>query len=87
MVSTRSTWQYMTHIPHTKYGGSDHRYGGLDESIYSLPPMGVGQGSDSGSTGYSMITSSMFDGMHRRGLAMMIPTPLSLTPIDLSDGV
>ena len=61
--------QRLVHHVRTLFGTSQKLYGGPDDDTFSLPPQGMGQGHGSGPTIWSVLSSTIFEILHKEGYA------------------
>ena len=72
-----STIQHMVHCVRTSFGDSELTYGGEDISAWENFAQGVLQGNASGPTIWSLISSVIFEILHKRGLSVELCTSIS----------
>ena len=72
-----STIQRMTHKIRTAYGDSNSSYGGDELGDWKNFPQGVLQGNASGPTIWALLSSIIFDCLHKRGFGTQFCTSLS----------
>ena len=72
-----STIQRMTHKIRTAFGDSSISYGGDDIGSWENYPQGVLQGNAAGPTIWVLVSSIIFDILHKRGLSVEFCTSLS----------
>ena len=71
-----STLQEVQYFTSTVYGVSNESFGGADEA-YTNKPQGTGQGNGAAPQIWAVISSKMFQVLHKLGLASVIKTPIS----------
>ena len=76
MFSMFHSIQYMQFITRTAYGDSEKTFGGLEEGFLARP-QGLGQGNGSGPPVWAVVSSRMFEVLHKRGLATDFTTPIT----------
>ena len=69
--------QNLTHSVRTAYGISAKSYGGKSKR-YTCPPQGLGQGNGKGPTVWSILSSTIFQALHKQGFSTTFCTALSL---------
>ena len=76
MFSMFHSIQYMQFITRTAYGDSGKTFGGMEEGFLARP-QGLGQGNGSGPPVWAVVSSRMFEVLHKRGLATDFTTPIT----------
>ena len=61
--------QKLVHHVRTLFGTSTDTYGGPDDDTFPLPPQGMGQGHGAGPTIWSVLSSTIFEILHKEGYA------------------
>ena len=61
--------QKLVHHVRTLFGTSVDTYGGPDDDTFGLPPQGMGQGHGAGPTIWSVLSSTVFEVLHKEGYA------------------
>ena len=77
ITSMFSSIQRMTHRIRTAFGDSEITYGGDDFGDWKIAPQGVLQGNASGPTIWSVLSSVIFDILHRRGFGVHFCSAIS----------
>ena len=77
-----STIQNMQYFTFTAHGMSTKSFGGREDG-FSTAPNGLGQGNGAGPAIWSVVSSKMFQVMHKRGAATTISSPLTNATIDV----
>ena len=77
-----STIQNMQYFTFTAHGMSTKSFGGREDG-FSAAPNGLGQGNGAGPAIWSVVSSKMFQVMHKRGAATTISSPLTNATIDV----
>ncbi len=79
MLSTFQNCQFFTK---TAYGEANQSFGGQEEG-YIAKPQGFGQGNGSGPSSWAVVSSRMFEVLHKRKLATSITTPITKQQLEL----
>ena len=74
--------QDMQYYTMTSHGISETSFGGKEEG-YIAAPNGLGQGNGSGPAVWSVVSSKMFQVMHKRGASTTMKSPITKDEIDL----
>ena len=82
MLSMFHAIQHMKYVTRTQFGDSKKTYGGLEPGFIARP-QGLGQGNGTGPPVWSVVSSRMFEVLHKRGLVTSFNTPISQNKIDL----
>ena len=82
VLSMFKTIQHMKYYTFTAHGLSKQYFGGKEDG-YSAAPNGLGQGSGCAPTAWTVVSSKMFEVMHKRGASTVITSPLTATEIDV----
>ena len=76
------TIQHMRYHTFTAHGLSKLSFGGKEQG-YKAAPNGLGQGNGCAPTAWSVVSSKMFQVMHKRGASTQIMSPLTRSEIDV----
>ena len=82
IISMFKTIQHMKYYTFTAHGMSKDYFGGKEKG-FRAAPNGLGQGSGCAPTAWSIVSSKMFEVMHKRGVSTKISSPLTNTEIDV----
>ena len=82
IISMFQSIQHMRYYTITAHGISKTSFGGLEPG-FSAAPNGLGQGNGCAPTAWSIVSSKMFEVMHKRGASTVITSPLTQTEIDV----
>ena len=77
VTSMCDTLQRMIHVVRTAFGDSDDTYGGEENGSYKFPCMGSFQGNKAASQIWSIISSTIFDALRKKGFGVNFCTAIS----------
>ena len=84
LASMFATIQDMQYYTFTFHGMSDRSFGGRDRG-YTAKPNGMGQGNGAGPPVWSVVSSKMFEVMHKRGAATKIISPITAKKTEICE--
>ena len=82
IISMFQSIQHMRYYTFTAHGMSSNSFGGLEPG-FTAAPNGLGQGNGCAPTAWSVVSSKMFQVMHKRGASTTITSPLTNSVIDV----